>query len=1250
MSHENDSPYDCSPDERLLEILVERHESILNSASLDISPDKNDTGNDAVDANLSAEVANFDDCLRRLERLRRTREATIIESERNSIAGCSPKPHDDVLHESNTTEPSPSASGTMQNVAASNADWNGRDSSTPPPGVTTIKGTGNSKFTVLPLANVEIEGTAGELTDGTSGLARCPQFGRFTILRELGRGGLGVVLLAFDPVLQRHVALKIPRPEALLTRDLRQRFRREAQAAGRLTHPNIVPVHEVGEVGPVCFIASAFVEGQSLADWIKEIAGPADPRAAAAIVVELAKAMAYAHSQGVLHRDLKPGNVLLEPRSSEAISAGGGELSPTAKIADFGLAKILDLAGDETRTGAIIGTPAYMSPEQAKADHGDIGPATDIYALGAVLYELLTGRPPFRARSDAETLRLVVCEEPTALRRVNPDCPRDLEAICRKCLEKQPRRRYATATELARDLERFLRNEPTKARNLSRLQRARRWCQRNPLPAVLGTAVLLTFALGVAVSTRFAFESSQRATEAEMERNRAIDAQHASEQQRDLARRSQYFAQMNVAQQAWDSGNVAQCLDILSHLVPREGESDLRGFEYHRLRKLCNQNVMTLKGHTKAVMAISQSADSRVLLSGGVDGRLLLWNPQSGTLVRTLAEGLDAGPGKGVEKDVRGVRAVAPSSDGKLAASVTLDEIQIWNVEDGKLLHTLKKAACDCFGVALSSDGKLLAALVPTAAVQVWDTTTGAEHCRVEFGWLAGNISALAISPDCATIAVAVGLPVGAGMVRFIDVRAGQEISSKRLSGHRAAIVSLAYAPDGKRLATGSIDQTINIWDLDTKTVESSLVGHQGFVTAVKFSADGNQCVSAGADHTVRVWDIATQRLLSTMRGHTDLVTGLLVDQADGKIITSSGDGTIRVWPRALESYQKIGLLPDLTTTNESVSPFVAAMASSYARPYLVPSVSLSADGRRLGAIVVGPDGNGAVEVRTVDGSEKGRRFVDDQQPKQSFSCSALSPDGSLMAAGAGNFLSSFVLTATRGHAVPKVADAVIWRLDTGQIVHRLSGHKHEIFSLAFSSVGDLLATGDTGGAVRLWRLPGQEQELLFEGDKEPAIDMRFSRDGRFLAAASAFTDTVRIWELATGIVTRLTTSFPTAVAFSPDGSQLAVGSGSFLADRATAHGEVVVWDWQRGTALPPLKGNTQFIRRTVFNADGSQLWSIGFDGAARLWDLKTGYEVVKLDGNFRFAMSADLSTDGTRLVVGTEGGEAILWDAPVND
>jgi hypothetical protein len=297
--------------------------------------------------------------------------------------------------------------------------------------------------------------------------------GRFRITHELGRGGFGIVFLAEDSRLGRKVALKVPRPEVAGEPTLRQRFLREAHSAAALDHPNVASVYEAGEADGLCYIASAYCPGGNLAAWLRRHPGPVPMRQAAALVAALAGAVQHAHEHGVLHRDLKPSNILLAPPSGEA-----DELGFVPKVTDFGLAKLLEEADDETTSGILLGTPSYMAPEQVEGRSRAVGVATDVYALGVILYELLTGRTPFRGPSLLMTLDQVRTAEPVAPRALRRDVARDLDVICLKCLQKSPRDRYASAADLAADVQRFLRHEPIRARPVGFVTRAWRWCQR----------------------------------------------------------------------------------------------------------------------------------------------------------------------------------------------------------------------------------------------------------------------------------------------------------------------------------------------------------------------------------------------------------------------------------------------------------------------------------------------------------------------------------------------------------------------------------------------------------------------------------------------------------------------------------------------------------------------------------------------------------------------------------------------------
>jgi serine/threonine protein kinase len=323
------------------------------------------------------------------------------------------------------------------------------------------------------------------------------KIGRFQIERLLGRGGAGLVFLAHDPRLLRPVALKIPRLDALVSGQLSDRFLREAKAAALLSHPHIVTVYDAGFVGPAVYVASQFVPGPNLAEWLLEHPDELSPVEAAKIVAALASAVQHAHSRGVIHRDLKPSNIQVD--HSNPLS---NSLADQVRITDFGLARIesnSEASLQATASGAVIGTPAYMSPEQARGETTTCGAAVDIYSLGAILYELLTGKPPHLKSSVPATLRAVELDEPVAPSRIKRTIPPDLEAVCLKCLEKRPERRYASAYALESDLQRFVHGEPVSARRIGSLQKLARWCQRRPaLAAVSGLAAFL-FLIGFAL-------------------------------------------------------------------------------------------------------------------------------------------------------------------------------------------------------------------------------------------------------------------------------------------------------------------------------------------------------------------------------------------------------------------------------------------------------------------------------------------------------------------------------------------------------------------------------------------------------------------------------------------------------------------------------------------------------------------------------------------------------------------------------
>ena len=523
------------------------------------------------------------------------------------------------------------------------------------------------------------------------------RLGRFEVYEKLGGGAFGVVFRAFDPQLEREVALKVPRPGTLDDAEAVERFLREAKAAAKLRHPNIVPIYDAGRDGEQYYIASAFISGHPLDKAVE--AGAVEPRRAARIVRELAEAFDYAHRQGILHRDIKPANVMLDDKDHP-------------HVMDFGLARLDTAASKLTQDGTVMGTPAYMSPEQAAGENDRVKAASDQYSLGVLFYELLTGKTPFSGPPQIVIVN-VLTQPPKPPRTLKPDVPRDLETICLKAMAKEPGHRYASCREFAEDLRRWLAGEPITVRRVSYAERLVRWCQRNRvLASLVATAALLLVAVAV-VSTvsavrlkdladreRNETKRANKETEnAQRERTKALDLAAAdnARQQTKLAKRNLYAAHMNLTQLAWEDARVGAVLELLERWRPQEQSAesrsnrspmansaetavdDLRGFEWYYWDRLCHSYLLELKGHTGTVNCVAFSADGKRLSSASDDQTVKLWDVASGQEMLTLK----GHTGK--------VTSVAFSTDGKRLASASYDKtVKVWDAMSGLETHKLQ--------------------------------------------------------------------------------------------------------------------------------------------------------------------------------------------------------------------------------------------------------------------------------------------------------------------------------------------------------------------------------------------------------------------------------------------------------------------------------------------------------------------------------------------------------------------------------
>ncbi len=710
--------------------------------------------------------------------------------------------------------------------------------------------------------------------------------GDYELLAEIARGGMGVVYKARQRSLNRIVALKMILTGQLASEEDVKRFRAEAEAVANLDHPGIVPIFEVGEHEGQHYLSMGFVDGESLARRVA--GGPLPPRDAAHLVRQVALAVQYAHDKGVIHRDLKPANILLQrsevrsQRSEAAARASSSDLCPLTadlfpKITDFGLAKRVQGGSELTATGKVMGTPSYMPPEQAAGKATQIGPAADIYSLGAVLYCLLTGRPPFQSANPLDTLRQVLEQEPISPRQFNRGVPRDLETIALKCLEKNPARRYGSAAALAADLERWLNHEPIQARPSTAWERSFKWAKRRPAVASLAAAVLVTLLAGTVVSSYFAVRyyaaakrADAKAADALTENRRANDnAQKAiakadealanakkaqiekdrADAKADEARRNLYVSHMILAQEAWENARAGRLLELLKQHEPQRGSEDLRGFEWHYWNRLAHPYQMNLKGHTSRVYSVAFSADGKRLVSASRDQTVKVWDATSGQETLTLKG--HTGP----------VWSAAFSADGKWLASASGDQtVKVWNATSGQESLTLKGHTGWVTSVAFSPDGKRLASASDDQTVKVWDATSGQETLTLKGH--AGEVTSVTFSEDGTRLASASYDKT----VKVWDTASGQVTLT--LKGHTGSVRSVAFNTDGKRLASASQDQTVKVWDATSGQETLTLKGHTSVVTSVAFSGDGKRLASASWDQTVKVWDATSGQETLTLQGH----------------------------------------------------------------------------------------------------------------------------------------------------------------------------------------------------------------------------------------------------------------------------------------------------------------------------------------------------------------------------------------------
>jgi WD40 repeat protein len=1117
-----------------------------------------------------------------------------------------------------------------------------------------------------PVATVDFDSRQSTAADDPATPGTIRHFGDYALKRLLGRGGMGEVWLAEQTSLDnRPVAVKTLRAGSLDAKD-RARFRNEAEAIAALDHPNLVEVYEVGEHQGQPYYSMKLYAGGSLADHLAEFRD--DPGRAATVVAAVARAVHHAHQRAILHRDLKPANVLLDERGA-------------AHVTDFGLAKRLDHDLSLSLTGEVMGTPAFMAPEQTTGRKGAVTIASDVYGLGAILYCLVTGRAPFQGDSVPEVLQAVREHDPEPPSRLNPRVPRDLEVICQKCLMKDPRRRYGSALELTEDLELWLAGKPIGARPVGVLERSLLFVRRRPtLAAAYGLAAAVLVLAVFAGTVAWLWKTAERdRAEAIVARNGAAQARAIAEKSRDGERqaraeverqrekfeRSDYSRTIQVAQQELRDNNVGATVALLQGT-----RADFRGWEWHYVDRLCHTDLLTFDGHAGLVLSASFSPDGSRVVTASADKTAKVWDAKTGAEVLSLK-----GHGNGLSSasfSPDGSRVVTASDDGTL---------KLWDATRGSVIRDFeghnndRPRVVEIWSASFSPDGSRVVTGFGNGTATVWDAKTGAAALSLKGH--TDRVTSTVFSPDGSRVATS----SEDGTAKVFDAKTASVVLS--LKGHFSPILSASFSPDGSRVVTTGGDKTAKVWDAKTGAELSSL-GHTERVTSAAFSRDGSRIVTGSQDRTAKVWDANTgAELLSIDSRSAQGIVSVAFSRDGSRVVTASLDGTVNVWDaksgiESLALKTTFGVMsasfsPDgsrIVTAGDDRTPMVwdaktgAQALALKGHADSAFSASFSLDGSRIvtasrdgtakvwdaktGAMIRSLDAHGSMMTtasfspdgsRVVTGSIGGTEMI----PRRALATVWDAATGTELFSFKGHTFTiasaSFSLDGSRVVTTSYDETAKVWDAKTGAEVLTIKGHRANVNSVSYSPDGSRLVTAGSNGKAKVWDAKTGAEILTFRGYGSKMISAAFSPDG-LRVVSTGLDGNAKVWDTKTGAELFVLKGPPDPVLsarFSPDGTRV-----------VTAHmkGTATVWDVNTGAEVLTLKGHTHRVQWASFSPDGSRIVTASLDGTAKVWDAKASSEGLALKGHTGIVSSASFSPDGSRVVTAGADRTTKVWDA----
>jgi WD40 repeat protein len=1008
------------------------------------------------------------------------------------------------------------------------------------------------------------------------------EFGEYELLGIIARGGMGIVYRARHRRLNRVVALKMVLAAQLFGESAARRFRAEAEAAASLDHPNIVPIYEVGEVDSRLFYTMKLIEGGSLAAKLAEKVSEAPPNPrislsdAASLVAQVAHAVHYAHERGILHRDLKPANILLDVQGEPHVT-------------DFGLAKRLESDSDLTQSGAALGTPNYMPPEQASGGARQLTTAADVYSLGAIFYELLTGQPPFRAATPLETMRQVVEEEPRRPSTVNYRTDRDLETICLKCLEKEPGRRYASAEALAEDLERWLRHEPILARPAGAGERAWKWVRRHPAWGAFCVLAAVAPALVITVLL-------VSGTQVRRERNHALAQEQLARNSELTVRQNLYAADIAQAGTALAEGDYELAWRSLLAQAPGDAKTagsdpktaDLRGFEWRWLwQRAQGDSLKTATGHILSVFALDFSPDGKKLASAGGCGVVKIRDAETFRLERThvLLGRAEPTPFVGSWDEAVGpaVFDVEFSADGRYLVIGAKERTEIVNLTSSAPPNSFPGA--EKFQFAPPDRKRLLAVFTGPPRRFGWLEPTATQTitnwpCR-SFGF--------AISPDGSVLA-----SYERPMMAVWNLASGEQIANFRPASY---VVEEAFTPDGRTLALALINEnSVELYNVNPWKYQGRIGRMPGRLRCMAISPDGHLIATAGQDEVVRLWDLATKREVRQLRGHRGGIVSLAFSPDGRRLASGAYDCTVRLW-------------------DVNPAPGPPAITNTFG------AFAFDAQGRRV--LTQDQQGNATLwDLAT-------------RQPLAVWTNAGF--DEAIHLGGANWILSQRPDTNSPPQLAFLNSDAT-----TENKTLQLKGISSPCLVTSISPNGRVCVTGHQNGTVAFWDATTGAFRHSSRPQTNQVFRFSFAADSQRLASVTWDRTFITTWDVAKGepLSERLFgLRSPTALAVSSDGRQYVMGG-------ASTGNAIRLFDLISSEPVGRLLGHLDDARRLAFSPDGRTLASTSLDRTLKLWNMATGRILLTL-AEGELLENLAFSPDGTWLGVETATGQLRLWHAP---